>query len=186
MVSLRYFAEDGSYRELQVDAALSQSHTKTVEVTKHPIEDGADAADHAILRPDSYALDGLVSNTPLVSAAEMETGVYARRAETARDVLEGIAAARRPVTVDTGSKVLEQMMLSKLTFTASGGDCTRFNAALEQITTKRSETSAAVLPSGAGEIKHGGRQPTQAASAPVEKKTSVLKGLVDGLRGKAP
>lgn len=181
MVTIRYFATDGSYRELPLDAAVSQQHVKSVEVTKYPVEDGAVISDHAILLQDTYQVEGLVSNAPLVDPAEM--GAMARRAETARDRLEAIIVAREPVTIDTGAKVLEMMVLSGLTFPrdSAAGDCTRFSCSATQITVSRSETVA--LPrSGKPGVKRGGRQPTQAAPEPVKRRVSVLKQLIDAIR----
>lgn len=183
MVTLRYFAADGSYRELAIDAALSQSHAKTVEVTKFPIEDGAMVADHAILRPDTYQLEGVVSNTPLVQPDAMPAA--ARRAESARDVLEAIIVAREAITIDSGAKVLEMMVLSSLVFPKDGatGDCTKFTCQAEQITVRQSETVPIPRSTKPG-AAHGGRQPTQKAPEPVKARVSVLQQLVNMARGK--
>lgn len=182
MVTIRYFAPDGSYRELALDAALSQGHAVAVEVTKFPVEDGSVISDHAILKPDTYRVDGLVSNTPVVDAEQMAGNE--RRAESARALLEVIVRAREPVTIDTGGKVLESMMLSALDFPrdAALGDATRFSLTAEQIQTVQAET-VAIPRSPKPAIKKGGKQPTTAAGAAVKKRVSVLKQLVNALKG---
>lgn len=182
MVTIRYFAPDGSYRELALDAALSQSHAVAVEVTKFPVEDGSTISDHAILKPDTYRVDGLVSNTPVVASDQMAGNE--RRAESARALLEIIVRTREPVTIDTGGKVLEAMMLSALDFPrdAALGDATRFSLTAEQIQTVQGET-VAIPRSPKPALKKGGKQPTSAASEPVKQRVSILKQIANGLRG---
>lgn len=184
MLSILYTNTSGVLSGLSIDAALSRTHTKTVEVTKYPVEDGTVISDHAILRPDTYQLDGLVSNTPPVS--ELVLSVMApRRAETARDLLESIIESRLPVTIRTEVKDYPMMVLSNLSFPTdpTTGDATRFSCSAEQIVKVKSET-VAIPNSGKAGATHGGRQPTQKAPEPVKKKVSVLKSLVDWARGK--
>jgi hypothetical protein len=182
VVTIRYFAPDGSYRELALDAALSQSHALAVEVTKFPVEDGTVVSDHAILQPDSYRVEGIVTNTPVVTADEMAGND--RRAESARALLEIIVRTREPVTIDTGGKVLELMVLSALDFPrdAALGDATRFTLSATQIVTVQGET-VAIPRSPKPALKKGGKQPTSIAPAPVQKRVSVLKLLANALRG---
>jgi hypothetical protein len=185
MVTIRYSTTGGLSGELVLDAAISQSHVLSVEVTKFPIEDGATISDHAIALPDTYQLEGLISNAPLLRPEDMPAA--ARRAENARDLLKALIAAREGVTIDTGSEVLSMMVLSGLTFPkeAAVGDCTKFSCTATQITAVRSETVPIPRSTKPGAAK-GGRQPTQKASAPVEAKVSVLKQIVNKIRGVAP
>lgn len=184
-VFLLYYADDGSYRSLQIDATLTQQHSKSVELTKYPVEDGTSVSDHAIRKPDAYRLDGIITNTPVVTAEEMSNGINDRRAETARDILEGIVAARKPVTIDAGSRVLDNMVMTSLEIPrdASLGDCTRFMASLEEIVTVKTETSALPKAKKAG-VQHGGRQPTKKADAPTQKKASIATQVFDAIKGK--
>lgn len=169
---------------MALDATLSQQHGKSVELTKFPIETGATPSDHAIRRPDSYRLDGIVTNAPLEKPEDIESGRFIGRAETARGLLESIVEARSPLTIDTGSKVHEMMMMVDLQFSKdnSAGDCTKFSAAFEKVVQVDSETVALPRSTKPG-VSRGGKKPTTKAPEPVKKRVSVLQQMVKKIRG---
>lgn len=59
-----------------LDATVKEAFTATAELTKHPVEDGADIADHIIIKPQGLQVSGIVTQTPFPSAlAGLLTGV---------------------------------------------------------------------------------------------------------------
>jgi hypothetical protein len=48
-----------------IDVSISEQHGSSAEVTRHPIEDGADVTDHVRILPDTISIEGLVTNQPL-------------------------------------------------------------------------------------------------------------------------
>ena len=55
----------GQDRPLVFDAVLEDSIETQVDYTQFPIEIGADASDHGIIRPIKYTLTGAISNNPI-------------------------------------------------------------------------------------------------------------------------
>src|SRR5687767_8934803 len=55
---------------IELDASISEQHTGEVEVTDHPVEKGANVADHARPKPNMLTIDGMISNTPLSRAQQ--------------------------------------------------------------------------------------------------------------------
>ena len=50
---------------ITIDCSISERHTSVVELTRHPIEEGANPVDHAREQPERVQMDGLLTNTPL-------------------------------------------------------------------------------------------------------------------------
>jgi hypothetical protein len=48
-----------------IDCSISEQHSSQAEVSRHPVEDGADVTDHVRLQPDSLSIEGLVTNQPI-------------------------------------------------------------------------------------------------------------------------
>ncbi|SRR6266498_3269381 len=185
MVSILYSLSTGTVSALVIDATLSQEGSGTVEVTKFPIEDGSNVNDHAILRPVSYRLEGVISNTPPIPNDVMEAGEFDGHAETAREILESIRAAKKDVTIDAGSKVYDRMVMTELRFPrdVETGDALKFSACFEQITKVTSQVATVPKSLGGSKVK-GGKKPTDKASQPAAKKASVAKAALDLSTGK--
>jgi hypothetical protein len=50
---------------LQLDAGISERHSYKNRVTKYPVEKGLDITDHIKQEPESFVLEGIVSNSPI-------------------------------------------------------------------------------------------------------------------------
>lgn len=50
---------------VEFDATMSENHDKVTEVTTHPVESGADIADHVRSLPTAFSCEVYVSNTPI-------------------------------------------------------------------------------------------------------------------------
>ena len=48
-----------------IDCSISETHGLQAEVTRHPVEDGADVTDNVRLMPDTIGIEGLVTNQPI-------------------------------------------------------------------------------------------------------------------------
>lgn len=59
----------GQIAPMILDATMKEDFTATAEMTKHPIEDGADATDHVILRPTTLSISGIITETPFEGIA---------------------------------------------------------------------------------------------------------------------
>lgn len=50
---------------MQLDASVSETHSRVANVSQSPIEDGSNIADHITLNPVGLSITGLVSDVPL-------------------------------------------------------------------------------------------------------------------------
>jgi len=65
-------------RKLVIDATVSESHTRTAQATKHPIDGGENISDHRIKQDVILMLNGVISDDPItISAAAIGTAAGA-------------------------------------------------------------------------------------------------------------
>ena len=129
----------GGNSQITFDAVLSDNIETTIDFTQFPIEIGADATDHGIIRPIKYTMTGVVSNNPLSpSVTDFAGGVLSNffdsgivsavsgisagflagsdqtRAGSTLEFLIGLQYARRPFDVDTVDYQLNNMVITSL------------------------------------------------------------------------
>lgn len=51
--------------DIWIDVSLSETHSVSAEVTDHPVEEGANIADHIRPQPRTFSMQGFVTNTPI-------------------------------------------------------------------------------------------------------------------------
>ena len=87
------------------DAVMGESHSAPVDITSHAVEQGVEITDHAILKQHSLVISGVVSATAC--------GIRnTTRKQSAYYDLMRIRDEREPVTVITGLKVYNNMLIS--------------------------------------------------------------------------
>ncbi len=59
------WTDEGAAQVLSFDASVAERHSLVSEVTDHPVESGANIADHIRPVPLELDLEGVISNTPL-------------------------------------------------------------------------------------------------------------------------
>lgn len=102
---------------LTFDATIQESHASEWEVTRHPVEEGAEPADHVRERPQTFTLMATVTITPTNEDLQEHD-----RDRKLRDRLLAIAAARRPVDVVTWVGVLEGYIITRVSTPVSSED----------------------------------------------------------------
>lgn len=120
-----------------IDAFLSVDPSFQSQVTPHPIEEGADASDHIIIKPTVLMVTGVVSDTPIGEIANVRDEGVVPSSDAYARLLE-IRTSKRLVTVVTGVyPPFTNMALRSLSppKTARTGDSLVFRATFEQITT---------------------------------------------------
>jgi hypothetical protein len=65
MLTVAWVEPSGESGFLTLDASLREQHTGNSVITDHPVEFGANVADHIRAEPDMLVVEGIVSNTPL-------------------------------------------------------------------------------------------------------------------------
>ncbi len=123
----------------QFDAVLEDTFELDVEYTTYPIESGAVASDHGVIKPMRWRLTGAVSNNPLrptltdftgglsnffddsglfASVAGLSAGLLAGSSDTRGSsmlaFLIGLTTSRIPFDIDAGDIQLENMVINNL------------------------------------------------------------------------
>lgn len=93
---------------VSLDATLTEDHQYNARVTTYPVENGQIISDHIINEPITLSITGLVSDTPLAFLAAFNRSV------DAFNRLITIHERKERVTVVTGIKVYEDMVITSL------------------------------------------------------------------------
>jgi len=108
-----------------VDASVRESHESEAKITDNPIEEGADVTDHVRIMPKRLTMDGVISDTPITLAVISNVsgliGTITDYTESrslsqeAHDRLLALQETREPITIVTGLRVYENMLIERLT-----------------------------------------------------------------------
>lgn len=192
--------------QLVLDASVTESHTGEVEVTEHPVEQGANIADHARPKPDSVTIEGIVSNTPLshaqatritesqgvtfetTSLADAIAG-QAGNAESALATLRDLKDNPRLVTIVTALHTYDSMILISLSVPrdARSGDALRFTATFRQVrlvSNKTTTQTVAKEPKAKKKVSTGKQVAKPLDEAEAEKRRSAAIRLFEFIAGK--
>jgi len=160
---------------LQLDATISESHTRTATITKNEIEDGSNVSDNVVLGNEKFEITGLISEAPFnrsdirdialqvqnvgfnalgslvgsISGGVLNNaGAIAKRV-TALTQLENFWKNRYPFTVLTGLKKYENVLISEISIpvNAQDGKSLRFTVRCESVRIVQSQTVS--IPKGA-------------------------------------
>lgn len=96
---------------LEWDAYLEEQHALSTEVTREPVESGADVSDHVIQQPDELTIVAQISNHP----PQRDDGTDPFRAESAFERLVQMKEAGQPVTVLTSLRPYDNMVITRVT-----------------------------------------------------------------------
>lgn len=118
-------------KRIYMDATISESHDKEIEVTDNPIEFGASVSDHAIILPRRLALQARITNSPTKFKEDDELSVAYRirqqhssvagddaainKVQTAWEFLNSVADNRKIINVTTNLQEYENFVLISLT-----------------------------------------------------------------------
>lgn len=121
-----------------LDAVLSESHRFRSRVTTFPVESGSVISDHVINEPEEITLTGHVTNTPIqLLGGALSGAVNDDRVQTAFDVLTALHEDSALVTVVSGLKVYEDMLITSLYFPRDRrtGQAIEFTVTMQKIVT---------------------------------------------------
>jgi len=189
---------------IPIDAFTDEDHHSLVTVTTMPVEDGSTISDNAVEEPDELMITGICGPASLLSpissavnvGAAIGAGVSPLQAFTSRplDVDQALYAlkhARQPVTVITGLRVYQNMMIMdyRVRRDKDTGGALVFIIQLRQIIIVESQT--ATVPAGqlggsasavqqATENLATGNQPTVQPPIPIQ--TTVKADLLGNFK----
>lgn len=159
---------------LNLDVTVSETHTDEMEITEHPVEQGAPVNDHAYMRPSELR----------ISAGHGKEGKQS--AQDMYDKLLDLQKKREPFDVYTGKRVYKNMLIQSLSVTTdkSTENVLMFDADLREVVIVKTETTRvpASRQKGGG-AKTGSPQQTGTKQAEPEtqpKRKSAIKILTGG------
>jgi hypothetical protein len=185
---------------LSVDAVLSERHELTARATQFPVEQGSPINDHITNEPRRVGIEGFVSDAPIsglpvpglsILAAVLAAQTSLTPSRAAFDFLESLHDDRMAVTLITGLKRYEGMVMTSLTVPrdVGTGQALRFSGEFLQV--RRVTTQVTEIPAdrlqpgkpteqGASELDLG-----KQAAAPVSQaaQDSLLLQIPDGVEG---
>lgn len=180
----------GQIDTIEIDATIRELHSVKAKATKHPVETGSAVTDHVQLQPDEIEIEGMITNTPLVSTVEILTGqvdlatLTGQRAAMAWDALEAVVKARLPIKVITSLKTYSNVVLEDLSAPreAKIGNAIHFTVRGSVVRVVSSQIVDLPIPKEArgSATRALGKKPTTAPSASVGVKTSALHKLGEG------
>jgi len=172
--------------DLALDCTVTETHTATSTVTKHPVESGSNITDHIRPEPVQLSITGIVSDTP-IGAREVQraieiggVSVQIKQQETptsptgfgraAWSKLDAMRLAAKPVTVLTRDKKYESMAIVSLTVPkeAKTGGALYFTAQFEQVRIVFNRSTKVVVAKAPKSHKKQdtGKQPTAELAKP--------------------
>lgn len=92
---------------LYPDVVVEESHEDSLEITEHPVEQGADISDHAFKKAEVVTIRGGVSDSSPDGGEKPSVEFY--------DKLLELQAKREPFDIVTGKRLHKNMLLESLT-----------------------------------------------------------------------
>jgi len=176
-------AQGSKLGDLVVDASITENHTTTIQVLNNPVEEGSDIPDHAVVMPDQLTMEVMWSD--IVTGAERAAVGRAREQWSALVLL---AKARQGLTVVSGLKVYEDMLITSVGTLedAESGVALKVSVSLQEFQVAQRKTTTLGDPDSS--VKHGTKKPkgkgsrkaTKKAKAKAEKDSSELYKLTFG------
>lgn len=158
---------------LIADATTSEEHDDTARVSSHPVEasqnGGTMITDHVEIMPRRVRMACVWTNTPL-----NEKQAAIDRAQRAYDQLQAWHRGRRLVTVTTGVKVYQNMVLTSLKFPrdARTGQSVRLLLEFEEVVLVSSAEVAVPAEAISEDVRDSGTAETDRGQQPDETATS--------------
>lgn len=171
-------SDEAGYVEL--DCTESETHQRSAEVTEHPVEKGADIADHVKITPGRLSITGIVSDTQpiLVGRRDRSANRSIKAFEAIRDMLH----SRRVINVYTALQTWNDMVITGISnaVTAQTGDAVQMTIDFQEVifaTTQTTESAPEPKKETPKQTKSLGKKPT--AQATDAQSSSFASNLAD-------
>ena len=164
------------------DAVLKLNHERRLAITDHPVEEGANIADHAYLKQKVVSIEIGMSDV----CTDFIDGQFAQgftRSVSAFETLERLQAEREPISIHSRLATYENMLIENITapddyLTKNGLKATVFFR--EMIIAK---TDTVTLPNRTSAAPQKTGNTNRGAVQPVADDRSTLRRGFDALRG---
>ncbi|MBC17082.1 MAG: hypothetical protein CL942_08525 [Desulfovibrio sp.] len=95
---------------LVMDVTVEENHNDDLEITDHPVENGANVTDHAFMQPPTVSITAGVSDSGGTSTGD-------KRSVEAYEKLLELQKKREPFDLITGKRVYKNMLIRSLSTT---------------------------------------------------------------------
>lgn len=168
--------------DLRVDTTIEEAYEDTLEVTQHPVEEGAAITDHSFKRPMQLVLRCGWSDSNSLAAINAFNSLFTGGTLTGGDYVSGVYSkllalqeSRTPFEVSTGLRLYDDMVITSLFVRRD--QRTRFalrvEATLQQViivstqtATIPAQSSQSIAASTAEVVQAGAQQATDGTPAP--------------------
>lgn len=133
------------YGNIELDAALGETHEWAAEATTNPVEAGSPITDHVIDQADKLTIDGFITDAPLTASQSLP---QMSRSNEVFGLLHELIKLKEPMTVYTQHKIYNDMILTSVTIprVAGVGEAIEFSA--EFINIRKVATQTVDVPAG--------------------------------------
>ncbi len=178
--------------EIAIDASVREVHDLEGTLTEHPVEKGADVADHYRVLPVPVVIEGVISNTPIVAGYPFATAVNAGRSVASGDGLRGDNAwgevkklfeNKEVIDITTSLESYTDMVLISFSVERDALDRLKFIAVAKKIrfvSTQFVDAVTDAADTAAQQSKKRGKQNNKDANATQETSSS---GAFKGFKG---
>jgi len=131
---------DQTIGTVQIDAKLRERHESDIKLTEFPLEDGAIATDHRIIKPKVLKIEGIVSNAK--NALEELTGHIGNSDVTAYEQLVQLQESGIPFSLVSDLVVYDNMQIKDITANkdVSSANSLIFSASLQSMLIVNTQT----------------------------------------------
>lgn len=125
-----------------LDATVTLTHAGDVDITEHPIEDGANVSDGARAKQATLQFEGVLSDQPLMAPGSDEEPAYEGRAAYLYMALVAVKNAGGVLAVRTALTTYDNVLIKSISApqAANTGATVKFSMQLTQVTLVRTQT----------------------------------------------
>lgn len=179
--------------QIAFDCTVSERHSGKLVITEHPVEEGANVADHARKDPDGLDLQGIISDQPiLLNIEDLQPSVPGtspnERAKSAYREFQRLQDTAALLTVTTEVRTYEDMIIESISVNRDKETRHILDIGLGLKTYRKATVESVDAPEPVNPShkrkRKGGRKQTKPAKPEVEdKSTSVLGDIINAFGG---
>ena len=184
---------DTKIGDIVVDASIAETHVLENEITDHPVEQGANISDHSRPMPDSFTMECVVSNTPILpDAAGARPENKPGRAKATYEALKKLRDEGTLIDVVTSLVTYKSMVVKAVSIPrdAKTSDALKFSITLKQIRVVKNKLTASVKAAAPQAKKKAetGKQTPKEETLPsaTETKAGALQRIQGAIAGGTP
>ena len=138
------FQRNRSIDGIVPDVTISEEHSDSVTITKHPVDTGANIADHAYVNPATIRCTFGWSDSSRLINSILDFSIFKglKSTQDVYEALQSLLKARKPFALRTGKRYYPQVVLTELrtTTTQDTESCLLVDCVFEEILIARVQT----------------------------------------------